>query len=632
MAKIAVLLPKESMLEQTRRVIEEEKPDVTVLKVIRTTDSVREARNAVKNGAEIVVARGAQASSIKTYTDIPLAEIRMTGQEMGLLVQKAKRLLQKKCPIITVIGYENMYGDMSYFDEIFSIILKTHFIKSQEEIRGAVENAVSCGTDLIIGGDTVNELSRQHSIPTLFIESTEDSIRNAIRMAKRMGFMAEIEKRHIAQFETLLDTTRSGIIKIDRSKKITIANKMVGEIIGGKIKELKGKKIEEVIPELKSYLLDSVLGGQRDTVSTSVKVGNTPVMVTVSPVQVKNEICGVIISLHRLSLPSAEKNRAVMGKGFQAQHNFSDLNTEDESMQSSVEQGKIYALSAAPVLIYGEVGTEKTEFAQCIHNNSRMKNGPFICVNIEGMTAEKQIDYLFGDPESKSEIFEKGALVLGNSGSVYISGIGSLSMEGQYRLYRSIRQNILFRNNLERYQPMNTRIIVSSEESLEKYVDEGKFRLDLYYLLNSLVIKLHPLRKRKKDIVRFVEQFQAQFAEKYLKFLRIPEDTMNFITECDWPGNEIQLATYLERLFLTVPRKTVGEAYARNVYKELYGDRYRKELEKGTVVTYENPEEEKIRKLLDSCHGSRKLVADELGISTTTLWRRMKKYGIIDPV
>ncbi len=242
MAKIAVLLPKESMLEQTRRVIEEEKPDVTVLKVIRTTDSVREARNAVKNGAEIVVARGAQASSIKTYTDIPLAEIRMTGQEMGLLVQKAKRLLQKKCPIITVIGYENMYGDMSYFDEIFSIILKTHFIKSQEEIRGAVENAVSCGTDLIIGGDTVNELSRQHSIPTLFIESTEDSIRNAIRMAKRMGFMAEIEKRHIAQFETLLDTTRSGIIKIDRSKKITIANKMVGEIIGGKIKELKGKK------------------------------------------------------------------------------------------------------------------------------------------------------------------------------------------------------------------------------------------------------------------------------------------------------------------------------------------------------------------------------------------------------
>ena len=127
MAKIAVLLPNESMLDQARNVIREENMEIPILKVIKTADSVYEARNAVENGAGIIVARGVQASYIRTYTDIPVAEIEISAQELGLLVKKAKQMLKKENPVIAVIGYRNMYGDMSYFDEIFDITLKTYF-------------------------------------------------------------------------------------------------------------------------------------------------------------------------------------------------------------------------------------------------------------------------------------------------------------------------------------------------------------------------------------------------------------------------------------------------------------------------------------------------------------------------
>lgn len=628
MAKIAVLLPNESMLGQARNVIREENMEIPILKVIKTADSVYEARNAVENGAGIIVARGVQASYIRTYTDIPVAEIEISAQELGLLVKKAKQMLKKENPVIAVIGYRNMYGDMSYFDEIFDINLKTYFFDAVEEAEEAVERAGREGADLVIGGEVVNELARQKGIPGLFLESKEDSIRNALKVAQRMSYTADTERNQIAQFETLLDTSFNGIIQINANRQITIVNHPAETLLGMKAESLEGAGIQEVIPQIGESLLHSVLGGQRDTVNTTIRLGDTPVMITVGPIRGRDEITGAILTCHRLTgtvRMDAEQARGMYLKGYRAAARFSDSEPGSREMRKCVELGKLFALSSHPVLICGEDGTEKEIFVECIHNNSAYKGGPFVNVNLGGMTEEMQLERLFGNPAAEDETLKKGALSISDQGTLLISEAENLTPVAQYRLYRALRYKSLVQNDLERSQILNNRIIVTSSGNLEEKVRRGVFRRDLYYLLNSLVIHIPPLRERKEDIPQITGDAVKEFAGKYSRFLQIPEDTMKVLLGYDWPGNEIQLRAFLERLLLTAPRKCIGEAYTRHLLEELYPCQAEEE---GQRVIYRDPEAVKLAELLERCRGSRAKAAKELGISTTTLWRRMKKYGI----
>ena len=174
MSKIAILLPKEYMLEQARNVIREDELDIDILKVIKTSDSVYEARQAVEQGAEVVLARGVQAAFIRQYTNIPVAELTLTGQEIGLMIASAKKKVpDKKCPQIALIGFKNMFSDTTYADELFDIRLKFYDITAIEQAAEKVDLAIQEGADVLLGGDTVNALAAQKGIPAQFIDSTE---------------------------------------------------------------------------------------------------------------------------------------------------------------------------------------------------------------------------------------------------------------------------------------------------------------------------------------------------------------------------------------------------------------------------------------------------------------------------
>jgi len=203
MGKIALLVSREEMLCQAHNLLQEKAYDIGVMRVITTGEAVSEARRSVAQGAAIIIARGLQASLIKQYTDIPVAEIMITAQEMALLVVRAKQILKKKNPVIGVIGFENMFCNMSYFDMIYEIDLRTYFAGKGSELEAAAEQAVADGVDLMIGGDTAVEVAGRHGIPSLFLSITEDSMRNAFEMAERMAFAMGAEKRNAAQMETL---------------------------------------------------------------------------------------------------------------------------------------------------------------------------------------------------------------------------------------------------------------------------------------------------------------------------------------------------------------------------------------------------------------------------------------------
>ena len=633
MSKIAILLPKEYMLEQARNVIREDELDIDILKVIKTSDSVYEARQAVEQGAEVVLARGVQAAFIRQYTNIPVAELTLTGQEIGLMIASAKKKVpDKKCPQIALIGFKNMFSDTTYADELFDIRLKFYDITAIEQAAEKVDLAIQEGADVLLGGDTVNALAAQKGIPAQFIDSTEESIRSAIGVAKKMILTAEAEKNFTAQFETVLDNSYNGILEIDENKEIMIVNRAGEELFHKKASQLEGTALEKVIPELEQRYIDDVLSGKRDSFMTSVYVAGVPMMLTAAPIQYENKIRGAIISLYRnasVRKNDADELHSYYLKGYVAHAHFSDIRITGKEMEYCVELSKMYALSKNPVLICGEDGTDKEKLAQCIHNNSSYKAGPFVAVNCSGMTEQMQVDRLFGNPDAEDESMKKGALAIGDHGTIVISEIEKLSLLCQYRLYRAIRYDSLIQNDLERSQTLDNRIIAITGADLYQYVEQGRFRQDLYYLLNSLTVEIPPLRKRPQDIRAIVEDCRVRFTKRYARFPKIAEDAMEALAGFGWQGNEIQLESFCERLFLTSPKKTITSYYVYFLLDTLYPVKERIS-EDGTTVIYQHPEAARLTELLEKHQGNRSAVAKELGISTTTLWRRMKKYGVIN--
>ena len=633
MSKIAILLPKEYMLEQARNVIREDELDIDILKVIKTSDSVYEARQAVEQGAEVVLARGVQAAFIRQYTNIPVAELTLTGQEIGLMIASAKKKVpDKKCPQIALIGFKNMFSDTTYADELFDIRLKFYDITAIEQAAEKVDLAIQEGADVLLGGDTVNALAAQKGIPAQFIDSTEESIRSAIGVAKKMILTAEAEKNFTAQFETVLDNSYNGILEIDENKEIMIVNRAGEELFHKKASQLEGTALEKVIPELEQRYIDDVLSGKRDSFMTSVYVAGVPMMLTAAPIQYENKIRGAIISLYRnasVRKNDADELHSYYLKGYVAHAHFSDIRITGKEMEYCVELSKMYALSKNPVLICGEDGTDKEKLAQCIHNNSSYKAGPFVAVNCSGMTEQMQVDRLFGNLDAEDESMKKGALAIGDHGTIVISEIEKLSLLCQYRLYRAIRYDSLIQNDLERSQTLDNRIIAITGADLYQYVEQGRFRQDLYYLLNSLTVEIPPLRKRPQDIRAIVEDCRVRFTKRYARFPKIAEDAMEALAGFGWQGNEIQLESFCERLFLTSPKKTITSYYVYFLLDTLYPVKERIS-EDGTTVIYQHPEAARLTELLEKHQGNRSAVAKELGISTTTLWRRMKKYGVIN--
>ena len=262
MTKVALLVPYESILQAAEKVIDERHYKIDYKKVIRTEDSVNEARMAIKAGARIIIARGLQAKLIKEYTNIPIVEMRFHSQEIGLLLKRAKAILAKENPVIGLIVFSNMLCNMTHMEELFDVKLHIRNIEKNEEIPGILNMMREQGVELIIGGELVCREAQMAGFAVLPYESTEESVAEALQVAERMSYAAETEKETKAQFETVLDTAFHGIIKVDAGGRIITLNRLVENLIGKTASDVEGKEFREVFPWLGEAVLTDVLSGK----------------------------------------------------------------------------------------------------------------------------------------------------------------------------------------------------------------------------------------------------------------------------------------------------------------------------------------------------------------------------------
>lgn len=632
MVKIGMLLPEADMVPMAQKVVKDMNVEIACLKAISSVDAVNEARLAVEAGAKIVIARGYQAKMIKHYTNIPLIEMKLHAQEIGLLLQKAKLMVKKEHPVIALIAFDNMLCDMSYMEELFGVTLKVAVMKRSEETPGILDEMEAYHPDLVIGGEiTCNEAERRGYL-TLFYRATEESIKEALESARAMAFAAEIEKQNTAQFETVLDTSFNGIVKVNMDGNIIVVNKLVEKLIGKEKEDVVGCALTEVFPQIDMELVGRILKGESENLLTSISLGNKAFMLLMAPIEYDEVINGAIITLHQIADGARgtkrESNKMLL-HGFSAKTDFGSIYTENAWMKKVLEDAKTFALSESPILIYGQAGIEDYLIAEAIHNNSNRKAGPYVSINMRGMDKEHQMEELFRrEPvESQRDMAGKGAMIKADHGTLFIKGMEHLTLRVQHQILRTMLSRAQMRTDAQPIDSVDVRIIGSSKVDLKQMVQQGTFSEEFYYMLQGLTLKVPSLNQRAEDLRHYFDREFGRYSEMYNRHLKITDGGYQKLSELPWNGNMIQLKAFCERLVLSTEKRVVDEIVLQKLFEELYPEM--KEIKgESRMVIYRSPESTRLAEILERCHGNRNQAAKELGISTTTLWRRMKKYGV----
>ena len=618
MVKIGILLPEENLLETTKKIAEEKQLEVVYLKVVQTENAVREARKAIDAGAHILVARGYQALRLKEALRIPVVEIRFTAQEIGLIIQKAKEKCRKEKPVIALVTIKNMLSDLSHLEELLGVKLLIRTMNHLGEVDAVLQAIGKYDPEIIIGGKATCEKAEMLGYQTIIYQATEESVREALTSAEHMALAIDSEKQNEAQFETILDSSFNGIIKVDKQARILAVNRHIENLIGRGEEDVEGCHLQEIMPSFELEPLFYVLEGKRDTYTTSIEIRGRAWMLTIAPIRYDERITGAILTL--LQLEKERGNRKLKetlpdrnGEGM-AWMTFRTMNSLDRNMTQLIERAKRYALSERPVLLYGGIGLSQQELAEAIHNNSSRKQKPFFVFDTDRMQPEKQIFALTGQEATTDEVLTGGILRRAKGGTLYIKKVNQLAMEAQ-----SVLMEALLTSDI--------RLIASSCQNLAYGMQNGTFLPELYYTLSGLVLEIPELTRRPNDLKKAVEEQLKKYMERYNKHLKIADAVYGHICTLKWDGNQIQLEAFCEKLILDANRHTLDEAAVQHAYEELFPKVIGQEKEQRLVV-YRSPESIELNELLEKYHGNRNLVAKELGISTTTLWRRMKKYGI----
>lgn len=658
MGKIALLVPREEMLQQAHNILQEIDLELSDMKMIRTEDSVVEARRAIAKGATIIIARGLQAAIIQRYTNVPVIPITVTAQEMALLVKRAKNISKKEIPSIAVIGMKNMFSNIEHFEELFGVHLTMYYSESATvaDFEKLTLQAVTDQPDFIIGGDTAVAVASREGVPSLFLTTTEDAMRQALISASRMDFAMTLEKRSAAQMETLQDYSFNGIVWIDKKGTITSVNPMLVQLSGKEEETVIRHKVSDLAPEITDDVLKQVLVDGKEY-SLYLEWQYHAVFATIAPVSYDGSIDGAVMTCHKMKKKSERGNNGKKGeeslKGFKpASLYFQDLLQKSPSMQECVRIARLYAYSEQPVVLTGESGTEKRMLAECIHNNSKRADQPFLDVPCEGMTAEEQRISIFG---------ERGAFMQSLGGTVLIRKAEELTEANQYRLYQVIYFHVLHGSEIAQLRKVNVRVMVTLHKPLHTLWQEGKLQNDLYYLLSGLELRVPPLRERKEDLSNKIDLSIRECCDRYLRYHVLTAGAKEILMNYEWPGNLFQVESFIDRLILTAQRRSVDEIMVKKLLYELYpevtqpvrinravlpnvstGMEDKRQMAGGdeidslnagisyeaTAVNHYVGEAQKIANCLNRNQGNREKTAQELGISKATLWRHMKKYGI----
>jgi DNA-binding NtrC family response regulator len=303
---------------------------------------------------------------------------------------------------------------------------------------------------------------------------------------------------------------------------------------------------------------------------------------------------------------------------------------DTEIIGSSARMVEVYktisrvAPTDATVLIEGETGTGKELIARMVHRNSARAQHPFVPVDCGSIAPSLLESELFGALKGSytgADRDRPGVFEAANRGTVFLDEIGDIELGFQLKLLRFMQEREIRPVGASRGKSIDVRVIAATNRDVQKLVDEGKFREDLWFRLNVIRLTLPPLVERQGDIPLLAQHFLKRYNSRYSLETRLGEGGLRTLQEYSWPGNIRQLQHIMERLTILAPQGRIDEASVKEAI-ELSEPRDR------AGESLAETEAEQIRKVLSATAGNKSRAAKILGIERKTLYRKLERIGL----
>lgn len=627
MARIAIILPMETMYASAQEMASRYHLDIIGIVVIHSYDNLRETvQNFVANGADIIMARAGQAYFIKQEFQVSVVEIRLTGLDLSILLRQALLLSEKEHPKVGIIGFKNIVSVLPSPERLPNVELIPYFIdsvKSHEDVYPTwvhlVETAVSDGIDVLIGGENPCTIAANYGIPSIYALSGPESIGEACQIAKHVAYAIDQEKRNAAELQLVLDHTTDALIQFDFKGTVLTTNHAAEKLFPDKLPVTSSLSIFELLPSLSSSILTSIFKQAEEVYSVPLKIDSYLYLASVSPIMAGEQISSALLSLtgkKQAELYAIAQQKETIRQGYNAPFTFENIISRSPQMQSIIKNARRYAKFQQPILILGPFGTEKEELAQCIHNSSILSESPFLYFNCDGYESNQIHEGLFGEH----------GLFSHSKGTIFLNEISRLSISDQHHLNRLLmgRADSSF-GSIEYHAAKSLHIIVADSHDYSSLINDSYLRKDLFYSLSAMVLELPSLGVRPDDVQGWADFFFQKLQEQYGRYVHLTAEAWKKIRNYNWPGNLAQLRSICEQIMINSPRRTVDVSFIDTLLSPYNSS---DDHDNQFSDRYSDPYASQIESLLSRYHGNRKRVAEELGISITTLWRHIKKYNI----
>ncbi|MFE4350000.1 sigma-54 interaction domain-containing protein [Peribacillus butanolivorans] len=442
-------------------------------------------------------------------------------------------------------------------------------------------------------------------------------------------------------FKDIIEFAYDGLVMVDTEGYVQMLSHAYADFLGVDQESSIGKHVTEIIENTRMHLVAKT--GKQE-VAELQKIKDNYIIATRSPILKQGKIVGAVGKIlfknvgqftalsKRVNLLEIElkKYKGDFRERNKASYTFDHIMGKSPALLEVKVQARIAAKSDSNVLILGESGTGKELFAHSIHNESRRAMGVFVKVNCAAIPAELLESELFGYEEGSFTGAKKGGKAgkfeAADGGTIFLDEIGELPLHMQVKLLRVLQEKEIERVGSTGSVQIDVRVIAATNRNLEEMVSKGEFRLDLYYRLKVMQIHVPSLRKRLED----VEILVSYFVEKYQNLMKkrvqgMSDQALRLLRLYKWPGNIRELENIIERALNIVEEEEMIDS--KHLPEEITGH---KELVpiRTLAEVMEETERATIFSSLEMTSGNKSETAKRLGVSRTTLYEKMNKYGL----
>lgn len=608
-------------------------------------ETLKLALQYAREGSRIFICRGRNTSLIEHHVSVPVINVPYLYEEIYRSFEAAAAPPER----VAMVGFDKAQDIMRTFRRISGLNVQLIEPKSPGTIMEELKEKLRPGTEALIGGFSVKraiseiqEMGLRH-IP-LMVEPSNISM--AIDSALNILSSMERKDEFLTTISTTINRISNAVMNFDTNGKLMLSNARAEHLLPS-VQDLlfTGESAFYLTLDRRAYA-DSRTVPKKEQILCA---GDNTYVAEYLPVIVNQKLKSIVVIISsENSIQTAEKRLRLSQskRGYTAKSHFQDMIGNSLVFQETIQLAKKYARSHSSVLITGETGTGKELFAQSIHNASSRCNEPFVAINCAALPQSLLESELFGyvkgaftgaSKEGKMGIFE-----MAHKGTVFLDEIGEMDLNVQAKLLRVLQEREVCRLGDDKIIPVDIRIISATNKNLEELVQQKLFREDLLYRLNVLELRLPPLRERIEDIPLLIQSYSKK---QHHPVTFLPQAIQLLETQ-PYPGNIRQLFNLLERIITLSDRVIIEASQIANILhlSTSRNESYIETANKLSPILVDEPhsisntlsldssvdicEKERILKTLRKNKGRRKETANELSISTATLWRKMKKYDI----